>query len=97
MKKGRRKVDRKFLNSFHRQSCRACGKVGCDPAHIKSRGSGGHDEIGNVIGLCREHHTEQHMKGWRHMVQRYHGVRYFFEFYGWEFDQWGRAMRPLDS
>lgn len=94
MKKPRRKVDRQFLNSFYRQQCRACGRVGCDPCHIKSRGAGGGDEIGNVIGLCREHHTEQHAKGWRHMSAKYPGVRYFLEFYGWKFDEWGRISRP---
>jgi hypothetical protein len=31
-----------------------------DPHHIKSRGSGGGDIEGNVILLCRRHHTLAH-------------------------------------
>ncbi len=49
--------------------CCACGDhAPSDPAHIKSRGAGGHawneDGTGNIIPLCRACHTEQHSSGW---------------------------------
>ncbi len=49
--------------------CCACGSAGpCDPAHVKSRGAGGHAWMdngdGNIIALCRRCHTEQHSRGW---------------------------------
>jgi len=49
--------------------CCACGAAGpSDPAHVKSRGAGGHawtdDGRGNIIPLCRACHGLQHAKGW---------------------------------
>ncbi len=58
--------DDDYLEYVSRLSCLACLQTGykthdrCDPAHVKSRGAGGHDR-GNVVPLCRIHHTEQ---GW---------------------------------
>jgi hypothetical protein len=49
--------------------CCACGAAGpSDPAHVRSRGAGGHawtdDGRGNIIPLCRACHGRQHAKGW---------------------------------
>lgn len=46
----------------------ACAVPGCkspppqEPAHVRSRGAGGHDWK-NVVGLCSKHHREQHDTG----------------------------------
>lgn len=54
--------------------CRECGVKVSDQlpawhplkfemAHIKSRGAGGSDTLGNVKTSCKECHTKQHTKG----------------------------------
>lgn len=47
--------------------CCACGhRAPSDPAHVRSRGAGGHDR-GNVVPLCRRPggcHEQQHRHGW---------------------------------
>ena len=55
--------DPAFLNWMSEHCCVICGHPGCDPAHLKSRGAAG-DDVGNVVPLCRKHHTEQHAMGW---------------------------------
>lgn len=37
----------------------------CDPAHIKTRGSGGDDTDENLVSLCRPHHDAQEIMGRR--------------------------------
>jgi hypothetical protein len=37
-----------------------CSDPGYDPHHIQTRGSGGNDERGNIIRLCRYHHNSFH-------------------------------------
>jgi len=45
--------------------CLACGRrPPSDPAHVRSRGSGGRDR-GNVVGLCRPCHVRQGTLGVR--------------------------------
>ena len=54
----------------------ACAVPGCkspppqEPAHVRSRGAGGHDWK-NVIGLCSKHHREQHDTGVATFAARY--------------------------
>ena len=60
--------------------CLVCGRSPVDPAHVRSRGAGGHAwiegsldvhgvpfpiRVGNIVPLCRAHHTEQHASGIR--------------------------------
>ena len=48
-----------------------------EPHHVRSRGAGG-DDIrgkgghGNVVPLCRTHHSEGHTIGWQTFQARYH-------------------------
>ncbi len=49
--------------------CCACGAHGpSDPAHVKSRGAGGHAFLdngqGNLVPFCRSCHGLQHSGGW---------------------------------
>lgn len=60
-----------------------CCVAGCtrgpsDPAHVHSRGAGGHawikvgeQLVGNLAPLCREHHREQHQRGARTFYARH--------------------------
>ncbi len=60
--------DDDYLEFVARESCVACIAGGyrnpdlSDPAHVKSRGAGGHDR-GNTVPLCHAHHHEQHTIG----------------------------------
>lgn len=85
--KSKRKVDRAFLDTFHDMRCIACKKRGCDPAHIKTRGSGGDDTYNNVMPLCRKHHTEQGQIGWKKMSVKYRAVDLDLVSKGWAFDE----------
>jgi len=40
--------------------CEICGRKAVDIHHIIFRSQGGTDEIGNLIGLCRDHHEKAH-------------------------------------
>ncbi len=49
--------------------CASCeAPAPSDPAHVKSRGAGGHAWLenghGNIIPLCRLCHNAQHASGW---------------------------------
>ncbi len=78
-----RKKDRALLNSYHSMYCVQCGRYGCDPAHIKSVGSGEDDEPWNVMPLCRIHHSEQHKIGWVTFATKYPRVMIYLLSHGW--------------
>jgi 5-methylcytosine-specific restriction endonuclease McrA len=86
----KRQVDRALLDRYHGMRCAACGRKGCDPAHIKSRGSGGDDAEWNLMPLCREHHSEQHSRGWWAFGEKYPGVWLGLKTRGWGWD--GRRL-----
>lgn len=72
--KNKRIENRDLLDYIKTLPCMACGQMPTDPAHVTSVGAGGDDVAVNVMPLCRQHHTEQHSKGWSHMVKNYIGV-----------------------
>jgi len=47
--------------------------------HVKSRGSGGSDNIWNRASLCRKHHQECHGYGIKTFTEKYPEVRKVFE------------------
>lgn len=63
-----------------------CSRRGCDPCHIKSKGSGGPDEEWNLIGLCRNHHIESHKIGWFAFCEKYPSVMNQLMSRGWKFE-----------
>lgn len=84
------------------RSCCTCGKSGpSDPAHVKSRGAGGHawtdGGSGNIIPLCRACHGLQHAKGWAALADEMnpgfcmppHWAEYLAADYGREFLEQG--------
>jgi hypothetical protein len=62
-----------FMEWFRAKRFR-CGVWLCtrpaDPAHVRSRGAGGHDK-GNVSRLCRWHHQFQEQHGWARVKEEY--------------------------
>lgn len=77
-------------NSLH---CRICYQPYPDPAHIKSKGSGGDDIWWNLIPLCRRHHVEQHKIGWQSMSKKYPSILECLETRGWAFNGIGKLQR----
>lgn len=75
--------DKKLLKAVREKGCLICGRIS-DTAHIKSRGSGGHDSVDNLLPLCRDHHREQHSKGWNYFVQKYEVIKDVLLEKGWE-------------
>lgn len=61
-----------------------CGKMPpSDPAHIKSKGSGGGDYIWNMVPFCRKHHSDQHQLGWPRMIRDFPILKIELETRGW--------------
>jgi 5-methylcytosine-specific restriction endonuclease McrA len=55
---------RENIKKKRHMNCENCGKnPPSDAHHIKTRGSGGGDELENLIALCRACHTKVHMEG----------------------------------
>jgi len=81
--KKKRIKNRELLDKYHIMRCVACGVFGCDPAHIKSRGSGGDDLPENLFPLCRIHHTEQGQIGIATFTMKYDTVETYLENLGW--------------
>lgn len=70
----------------HRElPCLACGSTPTDIAHIRSRGSGGKDELFNIIPLCRRDHISQHRLGWYSFARGFPYVMRSLKEKGWEF------------
>lgn len=59
--KQKRIVDKKAIEAARRSHCEYCGRAWMiEVHHIKSRGSGGHDEASNLISLCKDCHMKVH-------------------------------------
>ena len=84
MLKPNRIKNKALLKSFYSKKCTACPKIGSDPAHIKTVGSGGNDTEENLIPLCREHHSEQHSIGIATFALKYSTVEDYLNRHGWE-------------
>lgn len=86
LKKPQRIKNEDILEFYRGRRCDVCGKKPCDPAHIKTVGSGAPDEHYNLLSLCRVHHTEQHSVGFFKMVQKYPFFGQVLAEKGWVFD-----------
>lgn len=83
--KQQRIINREFLDTYHHKGCKVCGRIGSDPAHIKSRGAGGDDVEWNLMPLCRAHHQEQHKVGWFMLSMKYVEIKFALGDLGWGF------------
>lgn len=60
------------LQLIREMSCCVCNhSPPSDPEHIKTVGSGGGDNLENLMPLCREHHTEAHTIGKKTFYKKY--------------------------
>lgn len=64
-------VSKTNLNFVKALPCFICGDGPSDPDHIKTRGSGGGDELENLNALCRKHHVERHKIGIKTFLDKY--------------------------
>lgn len=60
-----------------KMNCLACGILGVDLHHIKTRKSGGCDSHFNLMPLCRIHHVEIHKIGMNSMAEKYPKIMKF--------------------
>lgn len=81
--KTKRHTDRNLLDTAHTGRCVVCSKYGCDPDHVKSKGSGGSDLKHNICFLCRRHHTEKGMIGISGMAEKYGKYKNWLLANGW--------------
>lgn len=70
LSKPKRIRDPELLAEVRGSPCCVCGRY-AEPAHVKSRGSGGDDVPENIVPLCRIHHTIQHAMGWKRFKEKY--------------------------
>jgi hypothetical protein len=92
-KKPSRIKNRKLMDSFHSQPCIVCGAPESEPAHIKSRGSGGDDTESNIIPLCHPHHQLQHSRGWYYMAANFPEIEMALEDRDFEFNADNKLLK----
>lgn len=83
----------RFFSSDKR--CIVTGKVGVDLHHVKSRGSGGGNEVFNLMPISHELHVEVHKIGLAKFAEKYPEVTGWLKSNGWEYcdlrARWFRA------
>ncbi len=73
--KKKRVVNKDLLSKVRSMPCVICGHRPSDACHVKTVKSGGPDLEFNIFPACRQHHSEQHQKGFAHMACKY--ARFF--------------------
>lgn len=63
--------------------CLVCGSANVDVHHIKTRGSGGSDQLWNLMPLCRREHQEIHKIGNIKFIEKYINVANYLDINGW--------------
>lgn len=59
--KKKRIKNKKEIEKARKKYCEYCGRTwGIEVHHIKTRGSGGNDELSNLVSLCADCHTKAH-------------------------------------
>ena len=54
-------IDYDIATGYHDYiDCEVCRKQAVDIHHIQPKGSGGSDQVQNIIALCRDCHTKAH-------------------------------------
>lgn len=87
--------NKELRESFYNRACAACGKIGADPAHIRTYAASRTDAEWNIIPLCRRHHIMQGQYGWRRMCEMYPIVDIALRERGWGFDERGKLARNV--
>jgi 5-methylcytosine-specific restriction endonuclease McrA len=61
--KPKRYESKRNLSLIRNLPCVVCSSKPCDPDHIKTKGSGGGDNLSNLNPLCRTCHIARHTLG----------------------------------
>ncbi len=74
--------------------CRCLAPAPSEPAHVRSRGAGGHSHLDNgdpnIIPFCRTCHQLQHDKGWSAVFENGQETGFMFaRWYGQDFEKQG--------
>lgn len=97
LQKVKRVKNKKLTDSYEHKPCLVCGlRLSC-AAHIKSKGSGGHDIPENLLVLCKLCHTEQHTLGIITFAEKYKSVMIFYINNGFEIIEQGGRKRLIRS
>lgn len=84
--KKKEKEAKAALDAIRRMPCCACLKRGpSDPHHLKTRGSGGGDDLWNLVSLDRRCHQELHVLGLNRFCDKYPLFKKVIEQKGWSF------------
>jgi hypothetical protein len=75
-----REANYKIIRS---QRCLVTNSLYVDVAHVKSRGSGGTDDLWNLMPLSREIHHIQHQIGILSFIRKYPSVAAYLASNGW--------------
>ena len=76
---------KEYMKELKRSACIACSVPGIsDIHHIKSRGSGGKNDVWNMIPLCRFCHSFWHQAGYGRFFKKFPHVLGFLLDLGWE-------------
>ncbi len=62
---------KKLFEHIRKLPCVICGNSPSQVCHIRSKGSGGPDELWNLLPMCFEHHRKQHDIGIRQFIKKY--------------------------
>lgn len=81
-----------LLKSYKDYKCVACGYQADEMHHIKHKGSGGDDVLGNLLPLCRTDHVKLHAMGLNTFVDKYKLQAVLLD-KGWEFDEYKKKWR----
>lgn len=89
--KPKRKRDRDLLALYRNTPCLICRVTeGVCGHHIKSKGSGGPDELWNLMPLCAIHHDLIHKMHLKLFAKKFLKAQLWVEFWGWtyEYEKW---------
>jgi 5-methylcytosine-specific restriction endonuclease McrA len=83
--KPKRIVDKKLIEVIRSIHCTSCFNAPpVDAHHVKSKKTGGHDIVENLMPLCRFCHSTLHSKGLNYMAMAYSNIQNWLEENGWE-------------
>lgn len=83
MQKLKRIRNSALLKQMRLVPCIVCKRTPSDPDHVKTKGSGGPDEIWNLMSLCRRCHTEKHKIGLVTFSNKHESVMNWLLDHGW--------------
>ena len=99
LEKPKRYVSEENLQLIRDRPCSVCyDPPPSDPEHIKTKGSGGGDELFNLVSLCRLDHIKVHKIGLIKLANENKSLKKELESKGWNYDDYFRKWkRDMDT